>query len=58
MSFQAPTLPSDFSAVLAQFKSEKFKELWPAQADVLSRYSEYLTQSDLGIDLRREQEKP
>jgi hypothetical protein len=51
MSFTPPTLPSDYAAYLSTFNSEKFKSLWPAQAHVLGRYDQHVTQADLGVEL-------
>src|SRR5579872_3497977 len=51
MSITTPQLPSDYAAYLSEFKSNKFKALWPAQGHVLGRYSEHAQQPDLGIEL-------
>jgi Helicase C-terminal domain len=51
MSFAPPQLPSDFGQFLAEFKSNKFTKLWPAQADFLGRYKDFISESDLGLEL-------
>jgi hypothetical protein len=51
MSFTPPTLPTDYAEVLTKFQSQKFKQLWPAQLDVLTHYSQYVNDGDLGVEL-------
>jgi len=42
----------DYAQFLASFQSDKFEELWPAQAHVLEEYSNtFLSRSDVAIEL-------
>ncbi len=42
----------DYAQFLSEFQSDKFQELWPAQAFALERYSEqFWSQPDVAIEL-------